>query len=72
MERAIFAMVANRDPSSKLVVEDWVREDVFIPDLTEIHVQNLYRSMDFLLEALKKISRRSIFCYCKTTINVLI
>jgi hypothetical protein len=34
VKRAIFTMVANRDPSSKLAVEDWVREDVFIPDLT--------------------------------------
>lgn len=53
VERAIFAMVANRAlaPESKLAVEDWVAGDVHIPELPEVPVQNLYRSMDFLLEA---------------------
>lgn len=46
-------MVANRAlaPKSKLAVEDWVASDVHIPELPEVPVQNLYRSMDFLLEA---------------------
>lgn len=53
VERAIFAMVANRAlaPKSKLAVEDWVANDVYIPDLPRVPVQQLYRSMDFLLEA---------------------
>ncbi|NLI92036.1 MAG: IS1634 family transposase [Peptococcaceae bacterium] len=63
VERAIFAMVANRalNPSSKLAIEDWVREDVYIPDLSEIPVQNLYRSMDFLLEASLKVQEEVFF-----------
>ncbi len=53
VERAIFAMVANRvlAHGSKLAAEDWVKQDVHIDGLSEIPVQNLYRSMDFLLEA---------------------
>ena len=49
---AVFAMVANRclAPSSKLAVSDWVKKQVYIPDLPEIDVQVLYRAMDFLLE----------------------
>jgi len=52
VERAIFAMVANRalDPTSKRGVQEWVEEDVVIPDLDQIPLQQLYRAMDFLLE----------------------
>lgn len=48
---AIFTMVANRclAPSSKLAITEWVEKDVFIPDLSRIDVQILYRAMDFLL-----------------------
>jgi hypothetical protein len=50
VERAIFAMVANRAlaPMSKLGVEEWVREDVAIDGLSEIPVHQLYRAMDFV------------------------
>ncbi|MEW5898252.1 MAG: IS1634 family transposase [Bacillota bacterium] len=50
--RAIFAMVANRalDPTSKRGVQEWVGEDVVIPGLDQIPLQQLYRAMDFLLE----------------------
>ncbi len=53
VERVIFAMVANRAlaPLSKLAIEEWVAEDAFIPDLSTVPVQQLYRAMDFLLEA---------------------
>jgi len=69
VERAIFAMVANRalNPSSKLAIEDWVREEVYIPDLPEISVQNLYRSMDFLLEASELVQEEVFF----TTANLM-
>lgn len=52
VERALFALVANRalGPSSKLAVEDWVAEEVALPGLAEVAVQQLYRAMDFLLE----------------------
>ncbi len=53
VERLIFAMVANRAlaPSSKLAIEEWVAEDALIPDLSQVSVIQLYRAMDFLLEA---------------------
>ena len=52
VERALFALVANRAlaPRSKLAVEEWVAEEVALPGLTEVGVQQLYRAMDFLLE----------------------
>ena len=45
-------MAANRalDPLSKRGVEEWVKEDVVIPGVEEIPLQQLYRAMDFLLE----------------------
>jgi hypothetical protein len=52
MERAIFAMVANRAlaPGSKLAMEDWVANDVAISELPDVQVHQLYRAMDFLIE----------------------
>lgn len=59
VERAIFAMVANRviDPGSKLAIEDWVDREVVIPDLPTFEVQHGYRAMDFLLESDESIQR---------------
>ncbi|MCL4440716.1 MAG: IS1634 family transposase [Firmicutes bacterium] len=59
VERAIFAMVANRAlaPASKLALEDWIPDQVVIPDLDRIEVQHCYRAMDFLLEAQELIQR---------------
>lgn len=63
VERAIFAMIANRalNPSSKLAIEDWVREDVYISGLEDVNVQNLYRAMDFLLEHSEEIQKEVYF-----------
>ena len=63
VERLIFAMVANRAlaPSSKLAIEEWVAEDAFIPDLSFVSVTQLYRAMDFLLEADKVIQEDVFF-----------
>ena len=58
VERLLFTMVANRalDPASKLAVEDWVKDEVYIPGLdSEVKVHNLYRAMDFLLEAREEL-----------------
>lgn len=62
VERAIFAMTANRAlaPSSKLALEDWV-EKVALPGVEKLSVQNLYRAMDFLLEAEEEIQREVFF-----------
>ena len=49
--RAIFAMVANRThvPYSKLHCwEQWVRDDVFLPDAADLELHHLYLGMDFL------------------------
>ncbi|WP_010532500.1 IS1634 family transposase [Lentibacillus jeotgali] len=52
IERQIFAMVANRAlaPTSKLGMEDWVRDDVVIPGLDQVFSHQLYRAMDVLLD----------------------
>jgi len=52
VERALFALVANRAlaPKSKLGVEEWVADEAVIPGLAGVEVQQLYRAMDFLLE----------------------
>src|SRR5690606_14591180 len=53
LERAIFAMVANRAlaPSSKLGMEEWISEDVYLPGLSSVHCHQLYRAMAELLDA---------------------
>jgi hypothetical protein len=63
VERMIFAMVANRAlaPSSKLHTEHWVAEDAYIPGLPTVEVHQLYRAMDFLLEASEDIQREVFF-----------
>lgn len=57
IERLIFAMVADRAlaPSSKLAMEHWVSEEVTIPGLAEVEVHQLYRAMDFLIEASEEL-----------------
>ena len=63
MERLIFAMVANRAlaPSSKLGMEHWVQNEVLIDGLPEVEVHQLYRAMDFLIEASGEIQREVFF-----------
>ena len=51
VERALFAMVANRAcaPCSKLYCwEQWLKEEVHIPGTQGLSLQHLYRAMDFL------------------------
>ena len=71
IERAIFAMVANRilEPSSKLSCENWVKEEVLIPSLDEVCVHQLYRSMDFLVEHSDEI-QKELFFSVATVINL--
>lgn len=63
VERAIFAMVANRAmaPMSKLAIEDWVRDEDSVPGLPEVPVHNLYRAMDFLVEASEHVQKQVFF-----------
>ncbi len=51
VERALFAMVANRilAPCSKLYCwEQWLQEDIRIEGTQALQLQHLYRAMDFL------------------------
>ena len=59
VERLLFALVANRAlaPSSKLAAEAWVEDVAFIDGLPTVEVQQLYRAMDFLLEAKRDVER---------------
>jgi hypothetical protein len=63
VERLLFALVANRAlaPSSKRALEHWVAEEVTIEDLPEVEVHQLYRAMDFLLEAAEQIQHDVFF-----------
>jgi hypothetical protein len=63
-ERALFAMVANRalTPYSKLYCwEQWLREEVFLPEGDTIELQHLYRSMDFFEDHKAEIERSIYF-----------
>ena len=63
VERAIFAMVANRAlaPMSKLAVEEWVAKDVPVTDLENLQVHHLYRSLDALVEMEEELQKEVFF-----------
>lgn len=63
IERAIFAMVANRAlaPKSKLSVESWANDDVCLPGVEDLQVQHLYRSLDVVLEMEDKLQEEVFF-----------
>lgn len=63
IERILFAMVANRAlaPCSKLAIESWATRDVLITGLTEVTSDQLYRAMDFLLDAQAEIQKAVFF-----------
>jgi hypothetical protein len=71
VERLIFAMVAQRaiDPGSKLSIESWVADEVFIPGLAEVDAQQAYRAMDVLLGAHDEI-QREVFWRVKNLFNL--
>jgi hypothetical protein len=64
VERAIFAMVANRlsvRPLSKLAGCEWVAERAFIEGLAQVSDDECYRAMDFLHAALPELQERVFF-----------
>jgi hypothetical protein len=71
VERLIFAMVAQRaiDPGSKLSIESWVADEVFIPGLDGVDAQQLYRAMDVLLGAQDE-NPREVFWRVKNLFNL--
>jgi hypothetical protein len=71
VERAIFAMVANRalDPDSKLAVERWAGQRVALPGLDGVEVHNLYRAMDFLEKHDGEV-QRAVYFSVATLLNL--
>jgi transposase len=64
VERALFAMVANRAlcPYSKLYCwEQWLREEVYLPSCKDLELHHLYRAMDFLEENKAELERAIYF-----------
>jgi hypothetical protein len=64
MERALFAMVANRAvaPSSKLYCyEQWLAEDTRIEGTADLDLHHLYRAMDFLEANREEIEQEVFF-----------
>jgi len=66
---ALFAMVANRAlaPSSKLAIEQWAADEVYLGEHQPLQVQHCYRAMDFLLEHEADIQKEVFW----STANVL-
>jgi hypothetical protein len=72
MERALFAMVANRAcaPASKLYChEQWLKEDTYIPGARGLELHQLYRAMDFL-EANKEAIEQAIYFQVADLLNL--
>ena len=70
---ALFAMVANRAlaPSSKLAIEQWAAEEVFLGDNEPLQVQHFYRAMDFLLEHEQTI-QQEVFWSTASLLNLTV
>jgi transposase len=73
IKQALFAMVANRAlaPSSKLSIEQWAAEDVFLGSEQELQVQHFYRAMDFLLEHTEDI-QKEVFWSTASLLNLTV
>ena len=70
---ALFAMVANRalSPSSKLAIEDWARDEVYLGNEEPLEVQHFYRAMDFLLEHVEVI-QEEVFWSTASLLNLTV
>lgn len=73
IKQALFAMVANRAlaPSSKLAIEQWAAEDVFLGSEEDLQVQHFYRAMDFLLEHTEDI-QKEVFWSTASLLNLTV
>ena len=72
VERALFAMVANRAlaPSSKLYCyEQWLQEEVHLEGAAGLSLQHLYRAMDFL-EANKDAVEKALYFRMADLLNL--
>ena len=70
---ALFAMVANRAlaPSSKLAIEQWAADEVFLGDHPPLQVQHCYRAMDLLLEHAEAI-QKEVFWSTASLLNLTV
>ena len=73
VEQALFAMVANRAlcPSSKLAIEQWAAEEVYLGDEAPLQVQHFYRAMDFLLEHAEGL-QKEVFWSTASLLNLTV
>jgi len=73
IREALFAMVANRAlaPSSKLGIEQWAAEDVFLGTEEDLQVQHFYRAMDFLLQHAQDI-QKEVFWSTASLLNLTV
>ena len=73
IEKALFAMVANRAlaPSSKLAIEEWAANEVYLGSEDELQVQHFYRAMDFLLEHAEAI-QKEVFWSTASLLNLTV
>lgn len=73
IENALFAMVANRAlaPSSKLAIEDWATNEVYLGSQDQLQVQHFYRAMDFLLEHAEAI-QEEVFWATASLLNLTV
>lgn len=73
VEQALFAMVANRalSPSSKLAIEQWAAEEVYLGDEAPLQVQHFYRAMDFLLEHAEGL-QKEVFWSTASLLNLTV
>ena len=73
IKEALFAMVANRAlaPSSKLAIEQWAAEDVFLGTEEQLQVQHFYRAMDFLLEHAEAV-QKEVFWSTASLLNLTV
>ncbi len=70
---ALFAMVANRAlaPSSKLAIEQWAAEEVYLGEHPPLQVQHCYRAMDFLLEH-ENVIQQEVFWSTANLLNLTV
>lgn len=64
VERALFAMTANRalQPYSKLYChQQWLKEEVFLPEGQDLALHQLYRAMDQLLLRQEEVEKAVFF-----------
>ena len=73
VELSLFAMVANRAlcPSSKLAIEQWAAEEVYLGDNAPLQVQHCYRAMDFLLEHSEAV-QKEVFWSTASLLNLTV